>query len=224
MNHQDLTPMLRMARSWTSHGAVALVGLAACLIPSDSQASYPEPVIRIEEDWIMVLYEPNDALTAPQFYTVMSPYGHLESYFAQVTWNYQEVPDFTSGGMQIQAWDSEYLVTDRSFATEMLSATAETIRWTQVLSTDGSKLTFTIKNGQSSTWGAFGYPAENMKIQATAALPNLSGYDPELTRSNSGISFGSNRVDSLKIAEVRYYGPSGLLNTDTTPKVVFDMD
>jgi len=223
MNHQTTQPIRRAGRL-VSCGAFALVGAAACLIPSDTQASYAEPVIRVEEDWVMVLYEPNDALTTPQFYTVMSPHDHLDSFFAQVTWNYREDPDFTPGGMQIQAWDTEYLVTEKSFFAEMLSGSAETVRWTQSLSTDGSKLTFAINNGQSTTWGTFGYPAENMKIQATAALPNLNGYNPVLSQSNSGISFGSNRVDSLTIAEVRYYGPSGLLATDSSPKVVFDRD
>ena len=215
---------LRIGFSATSWGIVTAMGLAVCLLPSASEADYSEPVVGVQEDWVLVLYEPNDALTAPQFYTVMSPFGHLDSMFAQVTWNYRELPDFSSGGLQIQGWNGESLLTAKSFDSQKLSTSAETVTWTQTLQTDGTKVSFAIHNGQSTTWGSFGYPAQNMKIQGAASLPNLNGYNPNFSAAKSGVSFGSNRVGSLKIVEVRYYGPSGLLGVDTSPKVVFELD
>ena len=180
--------------------------------------------MQVEEDWELVLHEPSSAITAPQFYTVMSPHVHLDSLFAQVTWNYQELPEFSSGGLQIQAWDNETMLAKKNFGAAKLSTSAETVTWTQILHTDGAKVSFIIKNGRSTTWGNFGYPAQNMKIQGAANLPDLNGYSPNLSAENSGISFGSNRVGSLKITQVRYYGPSGLLGVDTNPKVVFELD
>jgi hypothetical protein len=178
----------------------------------------------VEEDWELVLNEPGDALTAPQFHTVLSPFGNTDSFLAQVTWNYREVPDFASGGLQIEAWNGETLVRDKSFGGSKLSTTAETIRWTQSLTTDGTNLSFIITNGDSTTWGTFGYPAQNMKVQGAANLPSLDSYSPDVSVSNSCITFGSNRVVALRIKEVRRYGSSGLLSRDQTPRVVFAQD
>ena len=214
----------RIRPRFTSLCVAASVALLGLSVPTALQAGFSEPVLGVVEDWELVLNEPNQALHAPQFHTVMSPFGHLDSLFAQVTWNYRELPDFTSGGLQIQAWNGETILVEKSFGTEKLSTTAETVRWTQILQTDGAKVSFTIKNGQSTTWGNFGYPAQNMKIQGSASLPNLDGYSPSLSVENSRISFCSNRVGSLKITEVRYYGASGLLGVDTTDKVVFEID
>ena len=218
-------PFIRRNRSrFTCVCITASVALWAISLPTSLQAGFSEPVLAVVEDWELVLHEPNEALNAPQFHTVMSPFGHLDSLFAQVTWNYRELADFVAGGLQIQAWDGETPLADKSFGSEKLSTTAETVRWTQILRTDGAYVSFTIKNGQSTTWGSFGYPAQNMKISGAANLPNLNGYNPSLSVGNSRITFGSNRVESLKITEVRYYGASGLLGVDTTDRVVFELD
>lgn len=224
MAHQYPRSVGRIRGRFTSLCIAASVAVLGLSVPTALQAGFPEPVLGVAEDWELVLYEPNEVLNAPQFHTVMSPLGHLDSLFAQVTWNYRELPSFTSGGLQIQAWDGETILAEKSFASEKLSTSEEIVRWTQILQTDGERVSFTIKNGQSTTWGNFGYPAENMKIQGPANLPDLDGYSPSLSVENSRISFGSNRVGSLKITEVRYYGASGLLGVDTTDKVVFELD
>ena len=202
----------------------AAIAAAVLTAPTHSQAGPTEPVVRVEEDWELVLDEPSDSLTAPQFHTVLSPVGDLESIFAQVTWNYREIPDFAPGGLQIQAWNGETLFREKSFGGNKLSTTAETITWTQSLETDGSILSFTVTNGQSTTWGTFGYPGQNMKVQGTANLPNLNTYNTDVTVNNSCVSFGSNRVISLVVTEVRRYGPSGLLSKDTTRRVVSELE
>jgi hypothetical protein len=201
--------------------AIGAIGLT---MSTPSWAGAPEPVVRVEEDWELVLNEPDDSVTAPQFHTVMSPLGNLDSRFAQVTWNYRELPDFIAGGLQIQAWNREVLLIGKSFGSNKMSNTAETVSWTQVLETNENQLSFTIKNGNSTTWGVFGYPANNMKVQGTAGVSNLNAYSPDLSAGSSGISFGSNRVKKFVLARVRYYGPSGLLFEDTTPRVVFELD
>lgn len=211
-------------RSWLEVCAAAVITAVVLSTPSDSRAGSTEPVVRVEEDWELVLDEPSDALSAPQFHTVMSPFGDTDSIFAQITWNYRELPEFSSGGLQIQAWNGDTLFKEKAFGGSKLSTTSETVRWTQVLTTDGSSLSFTIKDGTSTTWGTFGYPAENMKVQGTVNLPSLNGYNTDTSVSDSCVSFGSNRVVSLKIREVRRYGTSGLLSADNTPRVVFEQD
>lgn len=195
------------------------------MIPSVSGSGTEEaPVLRIEEDWKLVLDDPGEHLHAPQLHTVMSPFGHLHSLFAQVTWNYQEFPEFVPGGLQIQAWSGEDRQFEKDFESEKLSTLAETITWTQVLETDGNQVSFVLTNGQSTTWGTFGYPAQNMRISGSANLANLNGYRTSESVKNSGITFGSNRVQTLVITEVRGYGPGGLLFVNSTPNVVFQMD
>ncbi len=177
-------------------------------------------VMRIEEDWMLVLNEPNDTVESPQFHTRMSAFPGLESYYAQVVWNYRELPEFTPGGLQLQSWHAETRIRSRTVRFEALSTAAETITWTQALETDGLMLSFEIFNGQSTTWGAFG---RDMRIDEDAAIPDLSQYTTDASMRNSWITFGSNRVDLWAITEVRYYDADGnLLRTDTQPKIVYE--
>ena len=74
-----------------------VVVILALAIPTAAADQPQDPVVRVEQDWRLVLNEPDNAVLAPQFHTVMSPFGHLDSFYAQVTWNYQELPDFDEG-------------------------------------------------------------------------------------------------------------------------------
>ncbi len=194
----------------------ALLGSAA-LWPSFASAPVSEPVVRIEEDWELEVNEPNDDTIAPQFHTVMSPMSDLESYHAQTLWNYRETPDFVAGGVQLHSYNGENLVRKRSIESGTLSTTAETITWTQSLETDGTTLMFSITEGVSTTWGAFG---RDMNISSTAYLAQLNEYDPATSVANSCVTFGANRVQSLSIKRVRYYGATGLLYEDNTERHV----
>ena len=181
-----------------------------------------EPIVRVEEDWRLVLNEPDHAVDAPQFHTVMSPYADLESVYMQATWNYWEQPDFESGGLQLQTWESDQSVADKGFfERQQLSTNTETITWTQVLDNNGEVLFFGIENAQSQTWGAFG--GENMKVHTDRHVSDLNGYRPEVSATNSWVTYGANRVDLLVITAVRYYGRSGLLYQDTTARVIYQL-
>jgi hypothetical protein len=169
-----------------------------------------------------VLNEPEDALQAPQFHTVISPFGHIDWVYAQVTWNYRELPEFEPGGLQVQAWAGEECSLQKNFGYQELSSTAETVKWTQALETDGAVLTFEIVNGESVTWGAFG--GTSLRIQGTAPVPVLNAYDTNVSVKNSLVSFGANRVKELVITQVRYYGAEGLLGVDANPRVVYQGD
>jgi hypothetical protein len=187
--------------------------------PSSGLGQTDDPVLRVEEDWQVVLNEPDGAVNAPQFHTLMSPLSDTSSVYAQVTWNYREIPDAAAGGAQIQAWNGEHAVQMKDRVSNQLSTIAETISWTQRLETNGSLLRFRVVNGQSTTWGSFG--GSEWNVEGNANLANLNGYSTEVSVDKTAITYGSNRIDSLIITEVRYYGASGLLWTDSDPKVVF---
>lgn len=170
---------------------------------------------------MLVLNEPDGNVDSPQFNTVMSPFQDVDLYFAQVLWNYRETPNFTSGGVQLQSYEGERLIRRRSMEFGQLSTAAETITWTQGLTTDGVALFFEVTNGQSTTWGTFG---KDMSISSDAYLSDLSTYSADVSAQQSCITYGSNRVDELVITQVRYYGATGLLGVDNTPRVVFELD
>jgi hypothetical protein len=99
-----------------------------------------------------------------------------------------------------------------------MSTVAETITWSQALITDGSELTFEVFDGVSETWGSFG---RDMRITSAAEVTNLNQYNPEVTITNSCVTYGSNRVDEMVITQVRYYTSIGLVYVDPVPKVVY---
>ncbi|MBP7934345.1 MAG: hypothetical protein KA354_06820 [Phycisphaerae bacterium] len=196
------------------------LALMAAFWPAPSLLSltqFTESVTRVEEDWVLVLNEPDDAITSPQFHTVMSPVGNMDSSYAQVLWNYREVPEFAAGGLQLQGWNGEQMVNSKTARIIPLSTTAETIRWTQVLEIVEGELFFDIINGQSTTWGSFG---KDMRLQQSSTTSNLNAYNTQVSVSNSCVTYGSNRVTQLVIIEVRWYGEGGLLYTDSTPRVI----
>ena len=104
----------------------------------------------------------------------MSPFEHTDAAYGQISWNYRELPDFESGGVQLQAWGADYEFGYKSYRASPLSLNAETITWTQALETNGQWLRITILNGQSSSWGAFG--GEDAHIDIPYAVRCLSGY------------------------------------------------
>lgn len=177
-------------------------------------------IVRVEEDWEVVLLEPEMDLTSPQFHTVMSPFGDVDEEHFQTSWNYRELDDFASGGLQTSQWHGENWSGSKEFRQDTLSLTAETVRWTQVMRTTGSSLNFRIKDGQSQTWGSFG--GAESRITTSATIPNLNGYRPATSAANSWISYGQNRVSILRIVEARGYDANDVLVVhDTTSRVIF---
>lgn len=176
-------------------------------------------VFRVEEDWRLVLNEPGTEINAPQFHTLMSPTAYPDEIFAQVSWNYREMPAFAPGGLQLQGWAGETCVDDLSVGEASLSCNAETITWTQRLESVGGPLRFSIVNGQSESWGQFG--GWGITVALDAGLCSLGGYSPTVSKDNSCVTFGSNRVNVLMITQVRRYYTDGTMTTDTTPRIVF---
>lgn len=197
-----------------------LLGWTVAHVPEAAATDNPPAqVMRVEEDWELVLNEPGEGLNAPQFHTVMSPFGHTDGGYAQVSWNYREVPEFAAGGLQLQAWTDAEEPAYRELRQDPLSLDAETISWTQVLQTNGQLLTFKIMNGQSESWGSFG--GDEAHVHLPIAVANLNGYATAVSAGASWITYGTNRVDLLVIKQVRRYGVDGLISVDSTPVVVW---
>ena len=184
------------------------------------QAQAPSPVVRVEEDWELVVGEPDANSTAPQATCVLSPGGNLEGFYASVEFNHRTQPEFSPGGVHLQTWQGETpLATHASEAQASLGLSGETVRWTQSMRLEDGTLRFKVE-GDSATWDDFGDDGE-LKAYVSTSLDNLNGYSPDVSVANSGVSFASNRVQRLVLKEVRYYSANGLLWRDMTERVVY---
>jgi hypothetical protein len=186
-------------------------GLAVAVLAVEAAADPGSPVLRVEEDWVLVLNVPGESKESP----------HLDSMYFQVNWNYRENPEYEPGGLEITCWEGDSLRTHQSMRDEQLSTYAETITWTQRLVTDGELISFQIVNGQSTTWGPFG----GMTLDRAFPMRDLDRYNPNLSAGNSLITYGSNRVNLLVLAEVRMYDADGqLVKRDTMPRVIYEAE
>ena len=195
-----------------------LVTLA--IFATAANAEPPKDILKVEEDWMVILNVPGEDVDSPQFHTIMSPYPNLDNMHFQVNWNYREYPDFAAGGLEVLSWDGESLRRSQTMRTQQLSTSAETLTWTQSLVTNGNLISFQITNGQSTTWGTFG----GMTLDRAHPLTNLDTYAADTSVANSMVTYGCNRVDLIMIVEVRKYNEEGLLERDTTPRVVFQLE
>jgi len=196
--------------------AILVVILGASAAADDA----PYDVARVEEDWELVIDQPDTDKNGPQVTCTISPHA-LRSGYAAFDVNYHTQPNYYLGGLQLHAWSPLEPIVTRNFpANDMLATPGETITWTQTMSLNDWRLKFQVINGQSQTWGSFG--GHEHSVTVWAWLWNLNGYSPEVTVANSGVSFASNRVTSLTLKAVRWYDAAGeLIQESTTPRVVY---
>ena len=211
---------VRFARLWGFQSAVVFGAILGLLLLPAALKAQTSNVKKVEEDWELVLNEPSPDRAAPQVTCSISPVNHFDGVYAALELNHGTLPGYTPGGLQLQVWNGESWLTVRDYDNTTLQHTAEVVTWTRRMSLADGKLTFNVANGNSTSWGAFG-SGGNIKLSLITTLSNLDLYSPDLSASHSGIGFGSQRVQSLKLKKVRYYDGSGnLLSEDTTPRVV----
>jgi hypothetical protein len=185
-----------------------------------SYAQNPADITRIEEDWELVIGDPDVAGNSPQVSCVTSPLGDLSGLYTVLELNHRTQPGYIAGGLQLQIWNGEQLVSTKTgYDQQYLSNSGETIAWTQSIKVLDGTLTFDVFNGTSQSWGTFG-PSSDLRRSVSTTLTNLNGYNPNVSVENSGVGYGGNRVTSLVLKTVRYYSNGVLVQTDNNPKVV----
>ena len=196
-----------------------LIALAAA-VWAPGYAAADGPVVRVEEDWEVVIGVPEPDEDAPQIVTVISPYNSLDSVHAVFELNHSTLPSYGGGGMQLQKWFGDYpLSYHNSPSPSALAAANETVRFTMKMSVGEGKLQFEVVNGQSSTWGQFGGQGY-LKTSTPTLLNDLSTYNTLVSTQNSRVGFASHRVKKLARTEVRYYSADELVSTDADEVVV----
>jgi hypothetical protein len=209
--------LLRAAMSWRYRPAGAFVFLILCLAAGVAPA---QDLVRVEEDWELVVGEPDSNSCGPQIATTMSPFWDINDTHFTFEVNHRSVPYWSAGGLTLHRWCGEWRFDtmerpDRS----VMNSNAEVVTWTQALYTNFGQLTFQIIDGSSSTWGPFGYTGM-LKLHSSWGVNNINSYSPDVSVSRSGVSYAGNRVTSLKLLRVRGYLSDGSMATDETVRVV----
>lgn len=201
-------------------GVRRLVCGTAMLFVLSQTAFAIDQVVRVEEDWELVVATSDSNSTSPQVVTAFSPYGDVEGHYATFEVNHQSAPEFGSGGLHLQIWDGEGVETTVCNGDDtVMSSDGETVRWTQRIRLKNNQLYFSIRNGTSETWGNFG-GSGTMWRSVHTSLTHLNAYNPDISVRNSGVTYGGNRVTSLVLKSVRRYLSNGQVLVDDTPRVV----
>jgi hypothetical protein len=175
---------------------------------------------QIEEDWELVVQEPDTSTQAPQVTCVTSPRANIDGVYAMFTLNHRTFTSFSAGGMQLQIWNGDNPITRKSASKGiLLTNNDETIRWTTRIKVDNGQLTFEIVNGSSTTWGNFG-SSGTLRLSVYTSLDDLNDYSPTVSQNNSEIGYASNRVTSLTLKRFRAFANNSLIGEDSTPRIV----
>jgi hypothetical protein len=210
-----------LRQAWRMFSLITL-GLAMGMTPGD-----PPPPDQVEEDWQVVVANPDPVAVGPQITTCVNPTSDPRGAFATFYLNYEDYPTWNPGGMQLKAYG---VAPDASTNPPVLDSArqgdgvceteGETITWTQRMSVSGGNLNVNVVNGQSTTWGKFGQSGGSLGVSMSSTVTDLSGYKPDYSVSKSGVSWQSNRVVSMTLLQVRYFSGGKLVSTDSTPRNV----
>lgn len=223
--------MRTFAANGVRRASLALVAALMCLTGL-TLTSYGDPpelggstsVVKVEEDWELVVLEPDTDNQAPQVTCVTSPVGDLNRKFAVLDLNLKNLPSYEAGGMQLQLWNpNETEASYRSHVGELLSNPGETVTWTMQMSLYDNWIGFKVVDGHSQSWGDFG-SGEYFQVWGTTSCFDLSGYTPEVSVANSGVSYAAHRVASLKIKTVRLFLSNGDVVEDHSDRVIYEHD
>lgn len=205
--------------------AFSLLGAIAALVGwgvAPAQAQTSDPVWQVEEQWELVVAQPDAGTAGPQVSCTISPSNSLSGHYATFDLNHRASPTFAAGGVHLHTWSGDTrLGTISRQSGLLLNTTGETLTWKMIMSVQAGVLIFDIDSGNSSTWGAFG---STILSSIPTTLTDLDGYSPEVSVENSGIGFASNRVTSLKLKKVIYRRLSGAVTEDNTIRVLHSVE
>lgn len=195
--------------------ASLVVSLASAMAQTSSQV-----IDQVQEDWQLVIATPDVPAVGPQITTCMSPVSDNSTPFVAYDLNYREFPSFIAGGMQLQVWSGQNVLSTDSYGSSQFATANETVSWTQVMSIGSGKINYNVARGISTTWGYFSWFGNQLGVSFSTSLSDLNGYSPEASVANSGVSWESNYVTSLTLVQVRYYSGGTLVATDTTSRSI----
>jgi hypothetical protein len=186
------------------------------MVWADGNSVLGVSVVRVEEDWSLLVSSPEAGRSSPQVSTQMAraPYA---SRFCNFHLNSCDVPTFRQGGLQLQVWQGAVNQAASSNGSSVMNTANELVSWTQYLRVDGNSLKFGISAASSTTWGDF----SGQEILVSSHSTNLAEYSSDYSVNNSGVTYGANRVTSMVLTCVRTCYSNGSMQSDSTPKVIY---
>lgn len=186
----------------------------------EEQLENAPPIVRVEEDWEVVIGDPDPEADLPQVVTVFGPTNAFFGTHTVFELNHGTLPSFVAGGMQIQVWWGESLVGYKQQNQPVqLAIAGEIVRYTTVTELSNHVLKMRVVNGTSETWGGFG-GGSLMLVELISLRSDLNPYDPYNSINHSRVTFGANRVNRFLRREIRFYSAEGLYLQDQTPTYV----
>jgi len=178
------------------------VMVAVFSLPAISWGRGDSDIVQIEEEWELKVLSPEPSLEAPQVSTWMSPTPTLDGIHFGMDFNHTNHNEDSKGGLQTKALDGDALMDEKiTSESTKLEHEGEVVRWKQVMSLHDGRLYFSIKDGTSQSFGAFGGSGTRVSVNATVS--NLNQYSPQSSMEWSGVGFAANRVSYLRLVRVR---------------------
>lgn len=205
---------------WKTLRSMAFLTVFAlpCTIGFGQAASGPAD--QVEEDWQVVIGTPSPIDVGPQITTCMSPVADGSTPFVALDMNYRDVQSFQPGGLQVNVYSNGSALDSSTQGSALCQTANETISWTQRMSVSGGQITYTVVNGQSTTWGQFGTANGLDPVSFTASITSMASYDPDISAAKSGAGWQSNRVTTMTLVCVRYYRSGQLISTDNSSRSI----
>lgn len=198
-----------MMRSCVFIGMILLVTLAS--VPTCFSAN--STIYKIEEDWEMVINDPDPANHSPQVTFFTSPSANLDDVYFQLQMNYAADAGFSAGGFHVAAVQDDQIQDEaRSDTRRILATDGDHIRWTSVMTMIENRALYAVTDGQGTEWGTFGGPGYLVKMMSSPVW-DLAEYHPQNSLDNVDIGFGANRVQSITLLRVRAYYTDGRVVT-----------
>lgn len=206
-----------MKRRFVRHSDATLVlALAGCFSMVAPAAAESSKVISVEEHWALHISQPDNERSAPQITMLMSPVGNVDGTHFLFTINHSTVPQYAPGGLQVQQWEGDDLVQDRTVRDgEALNSSEEVVSWTQRLTVHDGRLIFQVLSGQSATWSTFG--GDSLTLSRDTTLTALNSYRPAVSLTESQVGYAENRVVSLVLTKLVWVTEDGQVHEQNAP-------
>lgn len=198
---------------------IAVIGLVFCHASGVTAEDGERRLIRVEEDWVALIAEPDPSTSSPQILNVISPTQSASEVFGLIQVNHRDQPTFNEGGLQVQVRRGSGLIgTAQSSRTATLSRSNDSLKYTVAMQLTETGIRFELLNGTSRTWGRFAQSP--VTVTVTEDSPTLEYYTPEFSTENTCVNLGAHRVELLYMNTTRRTFDNGDVVTDTTDRVL----
>jgi hypothetical protein len=192
---------------------------AATAFQSGSETTGGPTLVKVEEDWVALVGQPETPICSPQITNIISPDQSLAGVFGLLQVNHRSSTSFLEGGLQVQGWVDQSLIGNSNVSrTAKLYRSADNLRYTVTMEAVSGGVRFGVQNGRSRTWGRFA----DTPVTTTVPLSDVSlaDYSPDFSLANTQVNLGAHRIDIIYINNIRKTFSDGTTETDSTDRVL----